>query len=72
MNLQDLINQLSASNNPGMMALNMMPNQNLKNIFSNIMNSSSDQEKAQKIADYCNQNGITKQQLQTLWSQKWF
>ena len=41
----------------------MLPNQNLKTTFSSLMESNSDEEKAQKIADLCNQNGITKQQL---------
>ena len=41
----------------------MLPNQNLKTTFSNLMESKTDEERAQKIADICNQNGITKQQL---------
>ena len=41
----------------------MLPNQNLKTTFSSLMNSGSDEEKAQKIADLCNKNGITKRQL---------
>lgn len=41
----------------------MLPNQNLKTTFSNLMNSGTDEERAQKIADLCNQNGITKSQL---------
>lgn len=45
------------------MVMNMLPNQNLKTTFSNLMNSGTDEEKAQKIADLCNQNGITKHQL---------
>ena len=45
------------------MVMNMLPNQNLKATFSNLMASNTDEEKAQKIADLCNQNGITKQQL---------
>lgn len=43
--------------------MNMLPNQNLKTTFSNLMDSKSDEERAQKIADLCNKNGITKQQL---------
>ena len=45
------------------MVMNMLPNQNLKQTFSNLMNSNSDEERAQKIADICNRNGITKEQL---------
>jgi hypothetical protein len=33
-------------------------------MFSNLANSNNDEERAQKIADLCNQNGITKAQLQ--------
>lgn len=45
------------------MVMNMLPNQNLKTTFSSLMNSGTDEERAQKIADLCNQNGITKRQL---------
>jgi hypothetical protein len=41
----------------------MLPNQNLKTTFSSLANSKNDEERAQKIADMCNQNGITKDQL---------
>ena len=43
--------------------MNMLPNQNLKTTFSSLMNSNSDEERAQQIADLCNKNGITKYQL---------
>ena len=43
--------------------MNMLPNQGLKTTFSNLMDSNTDEEKAQKLADFCNKNGITKQQL---------
>ena len=46
------------------MVMGMLPNQNLKETFSNLMNSKSDEERAQKIADICNKHGITKAQLQ--------
>lgn len=62
MNLQNLLGQLSASSNPYNMALGMLPN-NLKQTFSSVANSNNDQERAQKIADICNKNGITKEQL---------
>jgi len=44
--------------------MNMLPNQNLKGIFSNLANSNNDEERAQKIADICNRNGITRDQLE--------
>ena len=42
----------------------MLPNQNQKTIFSNLASSKNDEERAQKIADLCNQHGITKEQLE--------
>lgn len=64
MNLQNIMGQLMKSQNPMGMVINMLPNQNLKSTFSNLMNSSSDEERAQQIADLCNKNGITKSQLE--------
>ena len=64
MNLQNIIGQLMKSQNPMGMIMNMLPNQNLKSTFSSLMNSSSDEERAQQIADLCNKNGITKSQLE--------
>lgn len=64
MNLQNIMGQLMKSQNPMGMVMNMLPNQNLKSTFSNLMNSSSDEERAQQIADLCNKNGITKSQLE--------
>jgi hypothetical protein len=46
------------------MVMGILPNQNLKTLFSNLANSGSDEEKAQKIADLCNANGISKDQLE--------
>ena len=63
MNVQNIISQLSMSNNPIQMIMGMLPNQNQKTIFSNLANSRTNEERAQKIADLCNQNGITKEQL---------
>lgn len=64
MNLQNLFSQLSSSSNPIAMAMNSLPNDNMKSLFSSVMNGRNDQEKAQRIADICNRNGITKEQLQ--------
>ena len=72
MDIQSLLGQLSMSQNPMAMVLNMLPNQNMKSMFSNIMSSSSDQERAQKIADLCNRNGITKEQLEAALKQNRF
>ena len=64
MNLQNIMGQLMKSQNPMGMIMNILPNQNLKSTFSSLMNSSSDEERAQQIADLCNKNGITKSQLE--------
>jgi mannitol/fructose-specific phosphotransferase system IIA component (Ntr-type) len=63
LNLQNIIGQLANSNNPFNMVMSLLPNQNQKNIFSNLANTSTDEEKAQILANICNQNGITKEQL---------
>lgn len=39
-----------------------------KNQANNFLNC-TDEQKAQQIADYCNKNGISKQQLQDLFNQ---
>ena len=67
-NLGSFLSQMSASSNPMSMALGMLPNQELKQSFSSLMNCNSDEERAQKLADWCNERGITKQQLQQMLS----
>lgn len=37
-----------------------------KELLNNMKNGKNKEEKAQKIADYCNENGITKEQLGNL------
>ena len=71
MNLQSLMSQLSMSNNPFNMAMNMLPN-NLKQPFASIANSNNDEERAQKIANICNRHGITKNQLAQIFKLKRF
>ena len=65
MDFQNLIGQLMNSSNPTAMAMNALPNSNLRSLFTSVMNGRNDQEKAQRIADICNRNGITKEQLQS-------
>ena len=62
MNLQNLISQLGNATNPmAMMKSLLNPSQNqLLNSFQ----AKNDNEKAQQIADYCNKNNISKEQLQ--------
>ena len=70
--LQSLIGQLSASNNPIAMVLGMLPNQGLKKSFTSLANSNNDEERAQKLADFCNAKGITKEQLESMLKRKRF
>ena len=63
MSIQNPINQISRSQNPLGMIMSTLPNQNLKEIFSNLANKGSDEERAQLIANFCNENHITKEQL---------
>ena len=63
MNLNNLINQLLSSQNPMSMIMGMLPNQNLKEDFSNLASSNNDNERAEILAKICNNNGITKSQL---------
>ena len=72
MNIQNLVSQLSMSSNPMAMVLGMLPNQGLKQSFTSLMNSSSDEERAQKLADWCNEKGITREQLQKMLSNNRF
>ena len=65
MNPQNLISQFMNSSNPIAMAMNALPNNSVKSLFSSVMNAGSNQEKAQRLADICNRNGITKEQLQS-------
>ena len=72
MNLQNLLGQLSMSNNPMGMILGMLPNQGLRQSFTTLMNSNSDEERAEKLANWCNEKGITKKQLQQMLSNNRF
>ena len=64
MNLQNLMAQLGNATNPMQMMLSML-NPSQKQIMTNFQ-SKTEQEQAEEIAKYCNQNGITKEQLQNI------
>ena len=64
MNLQNLISQMGSSSNPMAMLMSML-NPNQKQMVNQFQNK-PDTEKAQAIADYCNQNGIDKAKLQEI------
>lgn len=64
MNIQNLLSQMRNASNPIAMLSGMLnPNQKQQvNQFQNKSNT----DQAQQIADFCNQNGISKEQLQSI------
>ena len=66
MNMQNLLAQMGKSNNPMAMLMNML-NPSQKQMVSQFQGK-PDNEKAQAIADFCNQNGINKEKLQEIMS----
>ena len=64
MNMQNLMSQMEKSTNPMAMLLSML-NPSQKQLANQFQNKST-QEQCQQIADYCNQNGITKEKLQEI------
>lgn len=67
LNIQNLLSQMMASNNPVQLASSLL-NPQQRQILSQFQNLSNEQQ-AQKIADLCNQKGITKDQLAQLINQ---
>ena len=65
--MNNLISQLMKSKNPTQSIMGML-NPQQRNLANNFMQQ-NEQQKAQYIADYCNQNGITRQQLADLINQ---
>ena len=64
MNIQNLLAQLGNSTNPMQMMMGLL-NQNQKQAV-NQLQGKNQQEQAQAIADYCNNNNISKEQLQNI------
>ena len=64
MNIQNLIAQMGNASNPMSMLMGML-NPSQKQLL-NQFQSKNGNDKAQQIADYCNQNGITKEKLQEI------
>ena len=58
------MSQLGNATNPIQMMMSML-NPSQKQIMNNFQ-TKSEQEQAEEIANYCNQNGITKEQLQNI------
>lgn len=63
MDIMSLLNQVNSSSNPLNMVMNMLPS-NQKQLFNKIANSETDEQKAQILADLCNKNNISKEQLE--------
>ena len=66
MNINNLLAQLGSSSNPMNLLMSML-NPNQKQMANQFQNKTN-QEQAQMIADYCNQNNISKEQLQSIMS----
>lgn len=64
MNLNNLLSQLGNATNPMTMITGML-NPNQKQML-NMFQMKDDNSKAQEIANYCNQNNISKEQLQSI------
>lgn len=64
MNIQNLLGQMMSSKKP-MQLLTGMLNPQQKQMLNNFK-SQPDNKKAQEIANYCNQNGISKEQLSNI------
>ena len=64
MNVQNLMSQMMSSNNPMAMMMGMLnpSQQQTVNSFKGLDKG----HQAQVIADYCNKNGITKEQLSNI------
>ena len=66
MNIANLMSQLGASSNPMAMMMNMLnPSQKQQ---ANQFQNKSKEEQAEEIARICNEKGITKEQLQTIFN----
>ena len=64
MNIQNLMSQLKGATNPMAMLMGML-NPNQKQQVSQ-MQGLSKEKQAERIAEVCNTNGITKEQLQSI------
>ena len=64
MNLQNLIAQMGTATNPMALLMSML-NPNQKQLASQFQTKSKE-EQAKQIADFCNQNNISKEQLQNI------
>lgn len=64
MNIQNLMSQLGNATNPMAMMMGMLnPNQKQQ---ANLFQNKTTQQQAEEIARICNEKGITKEQLQSI------
>lgn len=63
MDIMSLLNQVNSSSNPLNMVMSMLSG-NQKQLFNKIANTETDEQKAQILADLCNKNNISKEQLE--------
>ena len=61
MNIQNLLSQMMTSNNPMQMMMGMLNPQQKQ--AANLFQNKNNNEQAQIVADMCNKNGISKEQL---------
>ena len=61
MNIQNLLGQMMSSTNPMQMMMGMLNPQQKQ--AANLFQNKSNNEQAQIVADICNKNGISKEQL---------
>ena len=64
MNMQNMISQLMASSNPMQMMMSLLNPQG-KQALNSFKNKNKEQQ-AEELAKLCNENGITKEQLQQI------
>ena len=64
MNIQNLLSQLNNSTNPMQMLMGLLNPSQKQQV--NQFQGKSGTDQAQAIADYCNKNGISKEQLQNI------
>ena len=63
-----IIQQLSKTKNPKTMIQNLLKNNPNYNTMQQMFNGKTDEQKVQMICDYCNDNGISKEQLEGLFN----
>lgn len=63
-----IIQQLAKTKNPKSAIQNLLKNNPNYNAMQQMFNSKTDDQKVQMICNYCNDNGISKEQLEGLFN----